>query len=284
MAEVRRLEADAFEEVHGALLQPHDPSISRSTWRLLFNPPWHTPEPTIGYGLVDRTQGLVGFIGTLRSDVEARGRMFQVCNLTSWVVRPEFRTHSMALVLPELRREDVTFTNLTPIPAVHTVFSRLGFSVLESSRTVCRVQPALGRWRTREVVTDPERIRPLLDPGDRRVLDDHRGVARHLYVADPDLGTCYVLYAMVRRRRFPCARVYHVGNVPAFRRLSRILHRQLFRLHGAVYMDFDSRLVRGESIARSRKTTLGIPRMYRSRDLEPDEIPCTYSELVLLNI
>jgi hypothetical protein len=282
MAEVRPLQADAFEEVHRTLLNRLNPSIPRESWRRLFAPPWPAPEPTVGYGLYDAREGLVGFLGTLRSSLPVGGRVIPVCNLTSWTVLPRFRELSLTLLAPELRRADVTLTNMTPLAQVHQVVSKLGFRVLEAQQTVVRV--GLDGGERSELVTDESDIQSVLPPHDLQVMRDHRPAGRHLVMMDLELGPCYVLYQVVRRMRLPCARLYHIGNPDAFRRGVRALHRHLFRRHGAVLLDFDSRLAGDGPVPGGRRVDMKVPRMYRSPDLPPDLIPSAYSELLLLGI
>jgi hypothetical protein len=282
MAELRPLQADAFEEVHRTLLNKLNPSIARASWHRLFVPPWPPPEPTVGYGLYDARQGLVGFLGTLRSNLPVGDRLATVCNLTSWTVLPGFRELSLTLLAPELRRRDVTLTNMTPLAQVHQVVSKLGFRVLESQQTVLRV--GAGRGGGREVVTDEAGIQSILPPADLQVMRDHLPAGRHLAVVDPELGPCYILYQVVRRLRMPCARLYHIGNPAAFRRVVDAMHRHLFLRHGAVFLDFDSRLAGDGPVPGGRRVDMKVPRMYRSADLPPDAIPSAYSELLLLGI
>jgi hypothetical protein len=282
MAEVRALEADAFDEVHRALLTRLNPSIPREVWHRLFVPPWSARDPTVGYGLVDGARGFVGFVGTLRAEVRRGDRTVALCNLTSWIVLPEFRNQALALIAPELRRPGVTLTNLTAIPQVHEVMTRLGFQVLETHRTVFTA-PALRRGNV-EVVTDIGALRSLLQSADLRVMEDHLPTGRHLAVVDPDAGPCYLLYDMVRHMHLPCARIYHIGDVEIFRRVLRAAHHYLLRRHGAVFLDFDSRLGGDEPFERGRRVRMPVPRLYRSADLSPSQVPCTYSELPLLRI
>jgi len=282
MAEIRRLEADAFQELYPALLHPMNPRISREVWRRIFTPPWTPPEPTVGYGLWDPGRGWVGFVGTLRAEVEVAGISAHLCNFTTWTVEPEFRGQSMALVMPDLRRRELTLTNLTPIPEVREIFSRLGFRELEPTRTVLRAP--LARGGPERVVSDRRELLQLLDAADRRVMEDHGESAEHLALVDSQGGVCYLMWTAVRRKRLPAARVHHVGNPGVLARGIRALQRHLLTRHGAVFLDMDSRFLGGEEIPGARTVPMAVPRMYRSPTLEPHQVSSAYSELALLNI
>jgi hypothetical protein len=282
MAEVRTLRASDFEEVRSTLLDRLNPAIPVEAWRRLFVPPWPVPEPTVGYGLIDSARGVVGFLGTLRAQVKCGDRNLSLCNLTSWIVLPEFRSQSLALLAPELRRTDVTLTNMTPTAQVRDVMKQLGFQVLETHRTV--LTPPMRRGAKADVITDLEAMRSTLPPHDLQVLKDHLPAGSHLAVIDPDLGPCYLLYGMVRRMRLPCARLYHIGDADIFRRVAGTVHRHLLRRHGAVFLDFDSRLIGDEPFHGGRQHRMPVPRMFRSSDVSAAQVPCTYSELALLRI
>lgn len=282
MAEVRRLEADAFDEICPVLLQPMNPRIPREVWERTFRPPWPAPEPTVGYGLYQPGSGWVGFVGTVRATVVVGGKTAQLCNLTSWTVRPEFRSQAMALVMPELRRSDLTITNLTPIPEVQAIFQRLGFRELESSRTSLTANP-LARGPGR-VVEDPDEVASLLSEDERRIMEDHRGVANHLAVEDPEGGVCHLMWTPVHRHRLPAARIHHLGDPGVFARCVRAVQRHLLLRHGRAFVDLDTRLAGGRSLPGAGRHPLQVPRMFRSPDLEPAEVSGAYSELVLLNV
>jgi hypothetical protein len=282
VAEVLPLRADAFAEVHATLLTRLNPAIPPEVWRRLFAPPWQPPDPTVGYGLYDEKSGFVGFLGTLRAEVRRRDRAASLCNLTSWIVLPEFRNQSLGLLAPELGRKDVTLTNLTAIPQVHDMMKRLGFRGLDTHHTV--LTPSARSGPRAEVVRGTRALGSILPARDLRVMEDHLPAGRHLAVVHPTMGPCYLMYSMVRRMRLPCARLYHIGDVAIFRRVLGAVHRHLLRRHGAVFIDFDSRLGGTEPFPGERRVPMKVPRLYRSSDLAPAEIPCTYSELPLLGI
>ena len=281
MAEVRPLDASAFDDVYEELLHDLNPRLARAAWHRLFDPPWSVPDPTVGYGLYDPRQGLVGFLGTVRSELRHQGRTSELCNLTSWTVKPAFRSESLALLAPVLARQEATLTNLTPIREVHQVVSKLGFRTLETHRTTIWLGlRGVGRG---EVVTDEERMPSLLPVEDRRILEDHGDAARHLVVVDPDLGPVYLLYRLVRRMHIAGARLYHIGNRGAFPGVVHTALRHLFLRHGAVRMDYDARLT-SEAVPGARTRALEVPRMYRSREVGPSALSNAYSELVLLGL
>jgi hypothetical protein len=282
MAEVLPLRADAFPEVHRTLLTRLNPGIPPEIWRRLFHPPWRAPDPTVGYGLYDEGRGFVGFLGTLRVELPRDGRTMSLCNLTSWIVLPEFRRQSLALVAPELARRGVTLTNLTAVPQVHEVMLRLGFRVLDAHRTVFTA-PVRSGERV-ELVWDVDALPAILPASDLRVMEDHLPAGRHLAAVHPTMGVCYLLYDVVRHLHLPCARLYHIGDAAIFRRVRPAVHHHLLRRHGAVFLDFDSRLGGPEPFPGGRRVPMPVPRLYRSADLAPAEVPCTHSELPLLRL
>jgi hypothetical protein len=285
MVDVEPVGAGAFEEVHRNLLVRLNPSVPPERWRRLFAPPWGEADAVVGYGLRAREGGqLVGYLGALDAEVYANGRLHKLCNLTSWIVLPGYRSQSLALLGPVLRRRDVTVTNMTPTPQVYEFMLRMGFMVLEAYHQVLTV--GVSRSVRAQVVTDHATMKKVLPEADRKVMEDHRPAGNHLAIVDPDHGVCYLMYDVVRRMRMRCARIYHIGDPDLFRRTSAAAHRFLFRRHGTVFMDFDARLACGEAAAGARRVAMRTPRLYRPAhpDTSVEQVPCTYSELALLGL
>src|SRR5512145_1520818 len=102
-----------FEDVVPLLEEFPGQRLPREAWyRMLFEPPWPTPDDRRGYVLRDDGR-VVGFLGTISCTREIRGRRERFCNLSSWIVRDSHRGASLQLVLPVLADREQTIVNLT---------------------------------------------------------------------------------------------------------------------------------------------------------------------------
>jgi hypothetical protein len=275
---------DDFDRVYPLLRQlaPHRPAAG---WRPIFDYPWRRPESPVGYAIHDG-RDVVGFVGLILSEMTINGRVERFGNITTWVVRDSHRGLGALLVLPLCRLSDVTITNLTSNDLAASVFSRLGFEVLDRWWTI--LPPRIGLLAPRatsdcEILTDPVEIAPRLAAAEAGILQDHVAYAHHL-LAVTSIGDCYAVYTIRSRWRMRAARFHYVSNPTTFGRSWRSIQKRLLRRHGALLGEADSRLLAGVSIPGSFLRPMPSPRLYRSSRLRPEQVPDLYGEVILLNV
>lgn len=286
MAKVRPVQEPMFEEIYAELLQSLAPELGAAEWHRIFDFPWPNPEELVGYALYDEADRPVGFAGLIFAEVPVGDGCERLCNVTSWTVKESHRSQAMSLVLPVLRRKGYTITNLTSIPAVNAIFSRLGFEVLETHRCVVFTLPSLrvllGRAPCR-VTTNPAEIEGRLASGQRRIFRDHRDVASHLLAYDDD-SQCYVVYTRAHWRALRSGRLHYVSDAERFQRWLRAIQWQLLRREAILVLEFDERLAGRPHTWLSFRRALPTPRLFRSSSLSAGQVPNLYSEMVLLNL
>src|SRR5215468_5831498 len=93
---IREARADDFKRVYPLLLAFKNPHVKEENWRQLFVDHSGLQNDRFGWVLVDGDE-VVGFIGTIFSDRTIRGQTVRLCNLSNWIVKQEYRMHSLAL-------------------------------------------------------------------------------------------------------------------------------------------------------------------------------------------
>src|SRR5262245_50374537 len=131
MATVEKATPAMFDDIYPLLLEL-DKTHSIEKWRTIFDYQWESGEGYVGYTLVDGRK-VVGFNGALFSRRIIGGREVKFCNLTSWIVKEQYRTESLRLVFPILNLKGYTFTNLTMNDRAWDVAKRLGFKNLDAN-------------------------------------------------------------------------------------------------------------------------------------------------------
>lgn len=277
--------AEDFPRVFDPLLRRLNPTFSEERWRTLFAPGWENPEDHIGYALETESGRLVGFVATIYSAQRfPRKGSGVVCNVSSWIVDPGFRSSALALIMPLLRRRDLTVTNLTSLPEVNVMFRKLGFTTLETHTRILLPLPRPRRAIQVECSrVEPGRTEPSVDEYTARVIMDHRKVQQQ-WILREDNGTCHVILTLGRRRRMRTARIHHISNPEVFRRGIWSLRRQLFNHHRALLCEWDERLLGGLQISSTRRIPLPVSRLFRSTQIEAEDLSNLYSELPLLNL
>src|SRR6516165_11952987 len=93
---IRKARGDDFERVYPLLLRFKDPHLKEEHWRQLFVDHSGLQNDHFGWVLVEGGD-VVGFVGTIFSQRTIRGGTVRLCNINSWIVKQEYRTHSLAL-------------------------------------------------------------------------------------------------------------------------------------------------------------------------------------------
>ena len=278
--------AEHFHQVYHRLLRPLNDRIPEATWKRLFEQPWADEGDLLGQVLLDgsRPVGYAAFVhGRFPGPAGDPERSEHVCNVSTWVVEPAYGHRAPALIVPVLRMNDVTVTNLTNIPSVHEMFTKLGFRELESWVRILAPFPFdPSSWGHVEIETDPTRIIRSLSGRERRIAEDHAFCCHHLFIREAGGRHCYVIFTMGRRKRMRTARLYWV-TPGALEQASVPLRRALYHRFGCVLAELDDRWA-PRSLPGSFRIRLPVPRVYRSSRLQPPEVPSVYSELPLLEL
>ena len=284
MIRIENATAESFALVEPLLATLNNPAITRAQWRSLFDPPWPCPAGQRGLLLLDDDR-LAGFIGTIWSERTHGGVRRPICNLSTWVVAPEHRTHSLRLLQSVLERHDCTFTCYAPAPAAAFFYRRFGFRELETAVVVLPVWPGLaagnpwGKWRVRR-----RGFEALLSEEDRAIWHAHRGLAcGHLLVHSGD-ACCYVIHARTRGRRASFAHVHYISHPAVFAEALPQVRRGLFLATGTPLVMIDRRLTTGLRLPGCREAALRVPHVFRSDQLPAEAIDNLYSETLLLGL
>ena len=280
MPELVKVSPGMLDEVHRDLLHAMNPRMPLDSWRRLFRPGWDSGQDHVGYAL--RTADtLVGFAAYLYSVPHVGESQRRVCNLSTWVVDPAFRSQAMRLVMPVLKQKDLIVTNLTAVKSVHDIFSGLGFRVLESHLRVHRLAVSAAGTGTSVLFGDDIPV-DRLTATDAAVHRSHREVAHSALIETPQ-GSCFVLFTVGTRRRLRTVRLHHISPADGLIHGLRAWQWAVFRRHGALFVEYDRRLAIGAPRPFS-DIALSNTRLYRAEGVPPESISNAYSETVLLNI
>jgi len=252
---------------------------ARVPWTRVMSVPWKVEAPNYGFMLWDG-QRVAGAYLALYADRTVAGRVERFCNLHAWCVLPDFRSHSIPLLMALLAQDGYHFTDLSPTADVAQLNALFKFRALDTSTVFIPNVPWPSLPHRTRISADPAVIASTLAGAELELYRDHAqaAAARHLVLIRGQ-DSCYVMFRYQRCRHMPCAWILHVSNPELFRRaigpLTRHLlvrHRLLVTLAEQPIFDHRPRL----SLIRPG----WWPKMYRSVSLEPEQIDYLYSELV----
>lgn len=182
-----------------ALLDEGFPDRSRAHWdgALTVLRLRETPSAYPRYGLMLESGGAcVGVLLQIFSDCAEEGRRFVRCNVSSWYVRPAFRSYATLLVARALRHKDVTYLNVSPAEHTWPILEAQGYSRYSEGQFAAAPALSLEGW---DVRVRPYRIgEGGFDVAQAAVLDAHAGLGLHVLVCER--GEARAAFAFLPRR------------------------------------------------------------------------------------
>lgn len=282
---VRKTKPEDFPKVVPLLEEFDNNSIKRSDWKRIFAYDWIKDQNVVGFHL--EHQGKVeGFLGGIFSKRLIDGKWESLCNLTSWIVRGDFRNHSLSLLLELLKIKDHTFTNFSATPDVSKILLTLGFRELESGfRIIFPSLKLFGLVRSSKVsiTGKPEFVRQCLKGDLRRIFDDHRETPLFPLLIEEDRGQCLAFYKLVKRRRNVKAAYFLSSSDSSILNdhIDAIMRWILFK-HAVFFIVIDERFARTPRLRSAKFRQMPVPMLFKSNCLEPVEVDYLYSEFALL--
>ena len=289
MVTVEKATPAMFDDIYPLLLEL-DNTLSTEKWRSIFDYNWESDEGYVGYALVDGRTA-VGFNGTLFSRRIIDGKEVKFCNLTSWIVKEQYRSEAMRLVFPILGLKGYTLTNLTMNDKAWSITKRLGFKNLDTNTMLLFPVPELTRSAERDSMTiesDLTKITELLDPEHLKIFRDHMKYAcGHLVIHDK-YSYCYILYTGKHYKRYNCeipyGQIHYISNRSLFLKYLNKIKFHFLKNQKYVFLAIDERLIGNTPLPYSKVYPLKIPKMYKSEILTAEQIDNLYSELVVLGL
>ncbi|MBV9559058.1 MAG: GNAT family N-acetyltransferase [Bradyrhizobium sp.] len=286
---IREARSDDFERVYPLLLEFENPNLTAEHWRQLFIDHFGQQNGRFGWVLLDGDE-VVGFVSTIMSERTIRGETTQLCNTSSWIVRPEYRKHSLALHAKIVADKNVTVTNLSPTAQVLALLDKLGYTLMDKTeRIILPVLTARTFFDRSEILTSAASLEAALEGENLRFFHDHQlPFNRHALLRTPD-GDCYImmnrnLKAVRGNLRIPFARVHHIGAPDIFaKHLEKLAVRVATSLKVAALI-VDDRMLQGVAPWHSFMRPGGRrSAAFRSKTLAANDIDGLYTEAVLLN-
>jgi acetoacetyl-CoA synthetase len=286
---IREARAEDFERVYPLLLEFENPNLKTEHWRQLFIDHTGLQSGNIGWVLVDGDD-IVGFVSTIFSERMIRGESMRLCNTSSWIVKPAYRAHSLALHAKVVADKSVTVTNLSPTAQVLKLLERLGFTLMDKSERIILpvVTPRTFMDRC-EILTSPGAVRDALNGETLRFFRDHQLPFHRHVLLRTSVGDCYVMMnrtfkTIGESMRLPFARVHHIGAPEVFvRHLEKLVVRVAASLR-VVAVIVDDRMLQGTAPWHSFMRPGGERKAaFRSQRLTAADIDGLYTEATLLN-
>ena len=273
-----------LEEFSSFLHQYMGSRLSPAEWRAAFEQDWCDDKPNNGFMLRDNSR-IVGAIGAIYASRLMHGSIQKFCNITSWCVLGEYRTHGMRLATILTSQRGYHFTDFTPTKVVADVLRFLKFKTLDARQIIVPNLPWIGYPTSGvRVVDEPCQMQAELPEERARVLRDHLHLPwiRQLVFVDSS-GPVHIVYKRVNFKQFSCAFVLAVSDRDRFARNFSLFRHYLLLKQRISSTRLEQRLLSREPLLKVKLKT--FPRMlFYSPTLKEADIDNLYSELTSIDM
>lgn len=286
-ATVRPAGAEDIEPVSALLHEWMNARIPVEQWRLLMDYPWRPADAERGW-LVEDCGRIVGFMGTIYSDRQTRLGVRRFCDLSSWYLLADYRGDGTGdtLLRSGMAKPGVTYQTMTARRATGRKIRALGFSVLDSTRSLFRPSGAANPLSR---IYDPAEISERLNDEERVMLDLHRGFDIHHAIVGTDdtidreggNAVWLVWQRKLKGEGIAYHEILHASDYDFLSGHAAAIAETICIGEKAV-LAIDSRWMNPSDDA-GQIETIPLPRWYRSPDLGPKDVGHLYSEVILLD-
>ncbi len=183
--------------------------------------------PKYGY-LLESGSEIVGVILLIFSLVPGAGAPRIRCNVSSWYVDPQYRSHASMLISQAIKYKNVTYLNVSPATHTRPIVEAQGFSRYSTGQFVAI--PALSRatGEGTATVTDVDQLPQA--PFEQSELDLLRAHKEHgclsAWCVTAERAHPFVFMPRIAKG-FPCAQLVYCRSIADFVSLARPLGRYL---------------------------------------------------------
>ena len=284
---VEKASLNDFKQVYPLLREFNNPKISKEQWQNLFSDYWNFKDAYCGYKLMDGSK-VKGFISCIFSRKYINGKWEKFCNLSSWIVKKEYRNYSIEILYPLKNLQDYTITSFTPAVSSYKALTKLfKFKDFDRCEVIIPVLPRFLKRNCKITTHSPLRTQTFLQylsEYEKKVFQDHVFFDCEHLVVRTDRGNLYLIFKKVYKRHLPFAKLYFAGDPGIFLEHLEELRFRIPLALKTVGLVVDSRFLGDEPIPFSKSKKFYMPMLYKSDRLKPHEIDYLYSEFFLLGL
>jgi hypothetical protein len=284
MPKVEPIREGMFPDIHREFLDSFDYELTRADWAPLFEIRPHSGQDHTGYALTDNGK-LVGVLGMIFSERQLAGKTLPVCNLHTWMVKPEYRGHSLLLMRAPLKYKNHVVIDLSPTEGVQKISAKLGFKALDS--TLCALLPtvlpvhenAIQACQQIDLLTSR-----ILSPVDRQLFLDHSQAHMNHMVLETEEGPLYVIYSLVTRWRLNYCQIHYHNDDRLFEAHSDTIRHAIMQKTRCTFVAMHDRIARRMLLPRTLSLPIANRQLYLGNDEDAAHVDTLYTDISLLNL
>jgi len=258
-------------------------------WQRLFTRHWSSNETMFGFVLDDGGH-IVGYQGMIFSRRTIRAKEHNFCNLTSTVVKQNYRLWSTALLTKPIRKlqNDHTITFFASCDVGLAIYKHLGFKKLvRETRVIFPKLHFRNRWEWNLWLGKSAPSDLALESEALQIYLDHRHLNCYHFFVSSNKGMSYAIMTKSKRKKLNVLRVhYATGPENIFECIQTNYHKLCARSGTACIL-----VDKGVFDRHKFPDVVQLPskwdrqdQMYFSNTLTGSEIDQLYSETVVLGV
>ncbi len=279
---VKNTMATDFEKIY-PLLQEFNAPYTKEEWSRIFTYKWDGVRDYVGFHLEDDDM-VVGYVGLIFSCRNKQNRSYQFCNITSLIIKNNYRAAALLLIKKITKIENTNFIVLSPIYESFCLFKKLGFTPFENKYLILPMIYGMSKTGVNEILISSSR----LDKENRRIASDHATHQCKNILINCNECDCFLIYKVIEQSyfgfNFKKIHLLYVSDIILFNDnllgIVRIFKNK-FGVRAAFYLDCNFINRKHALLFIKRKTCL--PRMLEfnpfKEKISSDKL---YSEAILL--
>jgi hypothetical protein len=273
---------DADVSALAELLRKGFPHRSRGYWLEVFDrlAKHCTPvgRPKYGY-LIENSGSPVGVVLLISSLIQENGKSTVRCNVSTWYVEPDFRSHAPLLVSQATREKNVTYFNITPAKHTQPILEAQGFSRYSDGQFVAPVFPMARRHISAQVTQSHICPDAPFDPSERDLLLAHAEYGCiSVWCTTSERAYPFVFLPRLVKNIVPCVQLIYCRHIDDFVQFVQPLGWYL-GLRGRPFVLIDSK---GPIRELAGKYFSGIAPKYFKGPISPRLGDLAYTEAAIL--
>ncbi|MDQ1267239.1 MAG: hypothetical protein QG635_2393 [Bacteroidota bacterium] len=241
--EIKKAYSEDFKKISQlfTLFNDREPIDS---WRNLFSKQWNSDYNYHGYYIEENCEA-VGFLGLIFADRVIDSKPYTFCNMTSWVVIPEYRQHSLSLMFQILAEDKLVITNLTPNPNLFEILKHTGFQIIDNFLVFTFPLKFIGSSKL-QFISDIEQISSMLDKYSLCLIREHEHSKAKPFLIEVKREQCLIFASPIRKKRIPVSQVLYVNNPKMFKKHIHLITRNICRSQSTLAMLTAEHFLEGE--------------------------------------
>lgn len=213
---IQKAYKEDFGKIYPVLNLFNNKALTINDWQNLFVKYWESDRDYFGY-YIEENNEVAGFIGLIFADRIISDTKYTFCNMTSWIVRPEYRKFSLHLFYQALSEENVIFTNITPNPSLFEILKRFEFHIVDDYFIFtfpfffAKLLPGGASFSS-----GLELIKSKITQFEKGILDDHKNTKVHPFIIYNEKEYCLIMVSRQYKKRMPVSQVLYVSNKEMF--------------------------------------------------------------------